>query len=110
MAQKIQVLLEDDLDGGEATETISFGLDGTTYEIDLNQKNANALRKALARYVEHARDVRQPRASRPSVKRTRRADSDSAEVREWAKMQGINISSRGRVPAEVVAQFQAASQ
>ena len=57
MAQKVQIILEDDLDGGEASETVSFGLDGTNYEIDLNEENATALREAFAAYVGHARKV-----------------------------------------------------
>ena len=57
MAQKVHIVLEDDLDGSDATQTVSFGLDGTSYEIDLNDKNANALRDALAKYVGHGRKV-----------------------------------------------------
>ncbi|MEC9052532.1 MAG: Lsr2 family protein, partial [Actinomycetota bacterium] len=57
MAQKVQIILEDDLDGGEADETVSFALDGTSYEIDLNEDNATKLREALATYVGHARKV-----------------------------------------------------
>ena len=57
MAQKVNIVLVDDLDGTEASETVTFGLDGTTYEIDLNAKNADALRGALAGYVGHARKV-----------------------------------------------------
>ena len=65
MAQKVQVLLVDDLDGSEATETVAFGLDGSAYEIDLSSGNAGKLRKELAHYVEHARKAR-PRAQRPN--------------------------------------------
>ena len=57
MAQKVSIVLVDDLDGSEAAETISFGLDGTNYEIDLNDANASALREALSGYVGHARKV-----------------------------------------------------
>ena len=57
MAQKVNIVLVDDLDGSEATESVSFGLDGTSYEIDLNDKNATALRDALSGYVGHARKV-----------------------------------------------------
>ena len=57
MAQKVNIVLVDDIDGSDATETVSFGLDGTSYEIDLNDKNASALRDALAGYVGHARKV-----------------------------------------------------
>ena len=57
MAQKVHIVLEDDLDGSDASQTVSFGLDGATYEIDLNDKNAAALRDALAKYVGHGRKV-----------------------------------------------------
>jgi hypothetical protein len=110
MAQKIQTLLIDDLDGSEAEGTVRFGLDGTEYEIDLNAEHAQALRDALARYVVAARragsSVRRPARSR------RRAPADgvdSTEVREWAKAQGIDVKDRGRVPGELVARFKAAA-
>jgi hypothetical protein len=108
MAQKIQTLFIDDIDGSEAEGTVRFGLDGTEYEIDLNTKHAEALRKALARYVEVAR--RSPGSRRP-VRSERRANAsgfNSTEVREWAKAQGIEVKDRGRIPAELVAKFKAA--
>ena len=55
MAQKVQVLLVDDLDGGEARETVSFALDGVTYEIDLSEANASKMRDQLAKWIGHAR-------------------------------------------------------
>ena len=67
MAQKVQIILEDDLDGSEASQTISFALDGTSYEIDLNDKNAAVLRDALATYVGHARKVSGSRRGRRSA-------------------------------------------
>ena len=110
MAQKIQTLFIDDLDGSEAEGTIRFGLDGTEYEIDLNAEHARALRDALARYVRAARRAGGT-ARRPARGgRTARADgTDSTEVREWAKAQGIEVKDRGRVPAELVARFKAAT-
>ena len=66
MAQKVQIILEDDLDGGEADETVSFALDGTSYEIDLNEANATKMREALAPYVGHARKVTGSRGARCS--------------------------------------------
>ena len=110
MAQKIQVLFIDDLDGGEAEGTVRFGLDGADYEIDLSAKNAAALRKALARYVDSAR--RPPAGSRRPGRSGRRAGdgpADSTAVRVWARSQGIEVKDRGRVPAEVVMKFRAAS-
>jgi hypothetical protein len=77
MAQKIQVLFIDDLDGGEAEETVRFGLDGADYEIDLSAKNAAALRKALARYVDPAR--RAPAGSRRPGRSGRRAGDGPAD-------------------------------
>ena len=110
MAQKIQILFVDDIDGGEAEGTVRFGLDGTDYEIDLSTKNAAALRKALARYVDAGR--RAPAASRQPSRNGRRAGNgaaDSTAVRVWAKSQGIEVKDRGRVPAELVARFKAAA-
>jgi hypothetical protein len=110
VAQKIQILFVDDIDGGEAEGTVRFGLDGTDYEIDLSTKNAAALRKALARYVDAAR--RAPAASRRPSRNGRRAGdvaADSTVVRVWAKSQGLEVKDRGRVPAELVTKFKAAT-
>jgi len=110
MAQKIQTLFIDDIDGGEAEGTVRFGLDGTDYEIDLSAKNAAALRKALAKYVDAAR--RAPGASRRpgrNGRRTANGAADSTAVRVWAKSQGIEVKDRGRVPAELVQKFRAAT-
>jgi hypothetical protein len=110
VAQKIQTLFIDDLDGSQAEGTVRFGLDGTEYEIDLNAEHARALRDALARYVRAAR--RAGGGTRRPARGGRRAPAgrpDSTEVREWAKAQGIEVKDRGRVPAEVVARFKAAA-
>ena len=110
MAQKIQTLFIDDLDGSEAEGTVRFGLDGAEYEIDLNAEHAQALRDALARYVGAAR--RAGGGTRRPVRAGRRARADgvdSTEVREWAKAQGIEVKDRGRVPAELVVKFKAAA-
>ncbi|MBO0819053.1 MAG: Lsr2 family protein [Actinobacteria bacterium] len=107
MAQRVTVALEDDLDGGQADETVRFAFGGTDYEIDLSKKNAAAFRKKLAPFVEHARKAgrAQPRrASRTAASRQR-----SSDIRAWAKDQGIAVSERGRIPANVVEQYQAAS-
>ena len=110
MAQKIQTLFIDDLDGSEAETTIRFGLDGTEYEIDLNADHAQALRDALARYVQAAR--RAGGGTRRRARGGRRASADglnTTEVREWAKAQGIEVKDRGRVPAELVVKFKTAT-
>ena len=108
MAQKIQTLFIDDLDGSAAEGTVRFGLDGTEYEIDLNAKHAQELRDALARYVGGARRV--GGAARQQARGARRGSAsglNSTEVREWAKAQGIEVKDRGRVPAELVVKFKA---
>jgi hypothetical protein len=105
MAQKVQVLLVDDLDGGEAIETVSFGLDGNSFEIDLSSANADKLRKELALYTEHARKVSAPtRRRRP---RTGPGRQRSAEIREWAKQRGYHVNERGRIPASIVSEYEA---
>jgi hypothetical protein len=115
MAQRTVVLLTDDLDGSEAEETVRFDLDGTQYEIDLNKKNAKALRDNLARYVQHARRAGSSGRGRGRGRPSGRQDgsqraADPKEVRAWAQSQGIEVSQRGRVPANLVAQFQEANR
>ena len=107
MAQKVTVLLTDDLEGGEASETVHFGLDGSVYEIDLNTKNATGLRSVFQDYVDRAR---KGHAARRGVGRSIPQRQRSAEVRAWAKTQGIDVSERGRIPATVVAQFETAQK
>ena len=106
MAQKVNIVLVDDLDGSDASETVSFGLDGTSYEIDLNDKNAAALREAISGYVGHARKV----TTRGRKARTAAATSgpSARELRDWARSNGFEVSDRGRVPAEVREAFDAA--
>ena len=107
MAQKIQTLFIDDLDGSEAEGTVRFGLDGTEYEIDLSAAHSDELRQALGQYLAHARRT-SGRAK--NAARTRRGGAvDSAKVRDWAKEQGIEVKDRGRVPAGVVEQYQTAA-
>ena len=108
MAQTIQVLLIDDLDGSEAAGTVRFGLDGTEYEIDLSAAHSDELRKALGQYLAHARRAD---GTARSAARTRRGSGavDTAKVREWAKGQGIEVKGRGRVPADVVEQYKTAA-
>ena len=110
MAQKIQTMFVDDLDGSEAEGTVRFGLDGADYEIDLNAQHAQALREALAPYVSAAR--RSGGGARRPARAGRRAQGgglNTTEVREWAKSQGIEVKDRGRVPAELVVKFKAAT-
>jgi len=107
MAQRIQTLLVDDLDGGEAAGTVRFGLDGAEYEIDLSAAHNDELRKALQKYLEHAR--RTGGTARIAARTRRGSAVDTAKVREWAKEQGIEVKDRGRVPANVVEQYQTAA-
>ena len=106
MAQKVNIVLVDDLDGTEATETVSFGLDGTAYEIDLNDGNAAALREALSGYVGHARKV--TGGGRRGRKAAGSSSSNTKDVREWAKAQGMDVSERGRISADVQQAYDAA--
>jgi hypothetical protein len=103
MAQKVTVLLVDDLDGGTADETVSFSLDGVSYEIDLSAKNATSLRDAMAHYVGQARRVGGRAGSRGSARGRRSGrDNRTAEIREWARKNGHKVNERGRIPAAVV--------
>ena len=109
MAQKVHIVLEDDLDGSPADETVSFALDGTSYEIDLNSDNAAKLRDALANYVGHARKVTGGGAKRG--RRSSAATNGSAsakEIRDWARENGYSVPERGRIPAEVRSAYDAA--
>jgi hypothetical protein len=106
MAQRVEIVLEDDLDGSEAAETVVFALDGTSYEIDLNDKNAAALRDALSVYVGHARKV-SPGRRAGARSGSSRSKSDAGEIRAWARQNGYEVSERGRVPRTVVEAFEA---
>jgi Lsr2 len=108
MAQKVTVALEDDLEGGAADETVRFGLDGTDYEIDLSTRNANAFRRKLAPFIGHARRTGRGPRRRPG--RSAASRERSGGIRAWAKEQGIAVSDRGRIPASVVEQYEAATK
>ena len=111
MAQKIHIVLEDDIDGSEATETVTFGLDGTNYEIDLNDAHAAALRDALSTYIGHGRKVgtapRRGRKSNATGSSTTSGPS-AREIRDWARENGYDVPDRGRVSAEVREAYDAA--
>lgn len=109
MAQRIQTLFIDDIDGGAAEGTVRFALDGTNYEIDLSGRHRDELRDALRKYIDHARKVGGT-ARRPGARGGRRASAaDSVVVRAWARENGYEIKDRGRVPADIVAKYQAAT-
>jgi len=105
MAQKVNIVLVDDIDGSDATETIAFGLDGATYEIDLNDKHAAALRDALSGYLGHARKVT---TSRGRKAKASTSGPSARELRDWARSNGYEVSDRGRVPSNVRDAFEAA--
>jgi hypothetical protein len=105
MAQKVETLLVDDLDGSEAEGTVRFGVDGSDYEIDLSASHAQQLRDALAPYISAAR--RTGTSSRRAGQKAKAPDP--TEVREWARAQGIDVKDRGRVPTELIAKFKAAT-
>lgn len=115
VAQKVQVLLVDDLDGGEAEETVRFAVDGAPYEIDLSARNAEQFRDALAKYVGAARKPGRQGGSaspRPSSaggrSRPGRGGMDrdqAAAIRDWARKQGLQVSDRGRIPSSIVEQY-----
>jgi len=111
MAQRVQVILEDDIDGGPADETVTFGLDGATYEIDLNERNAAALRDAMAAYVGAGRRSGGRRSTRrkSSDSGSSSSSSGTSEIREWARANGYEVSERGRISAEVKAAYEKAT-
>jgi len=108
MAQKIEVILVDDIDGSEATETVRFGLDRTSYEIDLNAAHAATLRDALARFTGAARKAGRSRTTAANGRKTPDGDLDNAEVRSWARANGEQVNERGRIPAAIVSRYRAA--
>jgi hypothetical protein len=107
--KKMVTQLVDDLDGGEATETVSFSLDGRSYEIDLSEQNADSLRKALDEYISNARKASETTRVRRSPATTPQRDpSQTKAIREWAQQNGHAISSRGRIPRPVITAYEAA--
>ena len=111
MAQRTQIIWVDDVDGSEATETVTFGLDGVTYEIDLSDDNAAGLREGLASWIGNARKVGGRSAARTRTGGRQRASGGKADlgaVRGWARENGFTISDRGRVSKEVLEAYTAA--
>jgi Lsr2 len=104
VAQKVTVILQDDLDGSTAAETVRFALDGVEYEIDLSEENARTFRRGLEPYIQRARRARraQPRQQRHAVA----GRETSTAIRRWAKERGIQVSDRGRIPANVAYEYE----
>lgn len=108
MAQRVQVTLIDDIDQTEGAETVTFALEGVTYEIDLSTKNAAKLRDSLAPWIGHGRRVVASRSASATRAGSRRASTDSAAVREWARANGHTVSERGRISRAVMDAYAAA--
>ena len=108
MAQKITVVLKDDLGGGPADEMLRFALDGSAYEIDLGMKHAKALHRKLEPFISHARKAGQGPRRRSGRSAASREHSDG--IRAWAKAHGIAVSDRGHIPASVAEQYEAAAK
>lgn len=116
MAQKVQVILVDDVDGGDADETVTFALDGVSYEIDLNDENAGALRDSLANWIGHARRVAGRSSTRRGAGRSAKQAAASSngggpsntEIREWARESGYEVSDRGRISQQIREAYAAA--
>lgn len=110
MAQRVETFLVDDIDGTEAGGTVSFGLDGARYEIDLSDAHSQKLHDLLEPYLRHARRARSSadRPARPA--RNSAGREKAARIREWAREEGIEVNDRGRIPASVAARYDAARQ
>jgi hypothetical protein len=111
MAQKVQVLLIDDITGGEADETVTFGLDGKVYEIDLNDTHAAELRETLAKFVKAGRRTggRTAAGTRGrTAPKAAQGGPSTEEIRQWAKANGYDVKERGRIPAPVQEAYKAA--
>jgi len=106
MAQQVTVVLVDDIDGGPATKTVQFSLDGDAYEIDLNDANVAKLNDAMAPYVGAARRGSGRSASGRGRGRSRGRNTKTAEIRAWARENGQKVNERGRIPADVVAAYE----
>ncbi len=107
MVTKMSVIISDDLDGSGDAEPVSFGLDGTSYEVDLGAKNRAKLDKALAPFIEAGRRL-PARAGRRRPSRAGGPPVDNAAIREWARSAGLLVSERGRISADVIRQYEAA--
>jgi hypothetical protein len=108
VAQRVVVTLTDDIEGGEAAETVRFGLDGKWYEIDLNETNAEELRKALAPYMEAGRKKSGGEKPRKAFRHTA-VDPDPAAVRAWAQSNKMEVPARGRIPKRIYDAFHEAN-
>ena len=112
MAKRVIVELVDDYDGKSvADETVYFGIDGAQYEIDLSAKNAQKLRGQLEQWIQSARKVSRnsKRGRKTDDARTPASKERTAAIRQWARDNGYEVSSRGRIHKDVVAAYHKAS-
>ena len=109
MAQKVTVSLQDDLDGGPAAETVRFALAGSEFEIDLNEKNARKFRQQITPFLEHARRAGKIGGAR-SASRGAASRARTSRIRAWARDHDMTINDRGRIPADVIARYEAATR
>ncbi|GAA4718981.1 Lsr2 family protein [Isoptericola chiayiensis] len=110
MVQKTKVVLIDDIDGSDGDETVTFGLDGVSYEIDLTEAHATELREALSTWIGHARKSAGRSAPRATggARRGRTDREQLQKIREWARENGYTVNDRGRIPGRVLEAFEAA--
>jgi hypothetical protein len=106
MSKRVSVIITDDLDGSGNAETVCFGFDGVTYEVDLGTKNRARLEKALAPFIEAGRRV--PGGGRRRSASRGGSSADLADVRAWARTAGLKVSGRGRISSDIMRQYEAA--
>jgi len=104
--RRVQVVLQDDIDGSEPAQTVHFALDGTEYEIDLSAEHVKALRECLETWIAAGRRASSPRIPEPRSRSRRSADT--ADIRRWAEMNGIPVATRGRLSLDLRSQYEAA--
>ena len=108
MARTTVVTVVDDIDGSDGAETVTFSFDGQSYEVDLSTKNRDKLQKALQPFIDSGRRAGRQSAARSARTRTTAPRNNSSTIRSWAAEQGLTVSERGRIPASIVAKYEAA--
>jgi hypothetical protein len=108
MVSIVSVVVSDDLDGSPEAEPVSFGLEGVTYEIDLSDKNRAKLQKELAPYIERSRRVTRAGRRTGASRQAARSNDNNMLIRAWARDEGLQVSERGRISADVIRQYDAA--
>lgn len=104
MAQRVQIILEDDVDGSDANQTVQFAVDGAAYEIDLSDQHATQLREAFATWVGAARKTGRSTSNRGTSSRASSSKADPAildTMRKWGRAHGYQVSDRGRIPKQL---------